>query len=275
MDYLYELLRHYKGDSGEPRHGLFTKKQLERNKLNEIKDNRAYKKKMERLEIVEILERIRRNTNIYSNMDEHGRNRYPLLGPSSGGNTQGIVHKGFIENIFDSLDIHYTDEEALIFRDTYFFRIDLKTQEVFVHRADDTKKYASLCIHAVSSGWSNTRVSPWEVVLLAKIISIAFDELPTYLYQQIEYYILHGKGGPNLTVCHPTNHQDHPSFISLRDEMLQELERLRGIMRETDDGRDEIPQQSRVKPPTDIRSAINQELRDLFRRAANNSEEEP
>ena len=126
MDYLFEQLRRYKGKSTGPRHGIFPKKQLDKHKLNPIKENRAYKKKMKQLEVQEILEGIMENTRICTNFDEHNRNRWPLLSS----NPRGIVNKEIIESIFDSLVIHYTDEEALISfleKEMDFPRVDLSS----------------------------------------------------------------------------------------------------------------------------------------------------
>ena len=179
----------------------------------------------------------------------------------------GFKHQDLLEDIFESLGINCFDNEVLIFRDTHFFRIRLKTAQVYVHQTDDPEKSASLCLQPISTGWSNSGLTRFELTLLAKILAINGDALPSDVNSQIKNYVQNKRGGPNLTVNYPRLGLPNEGILGLRDEMLIELERLREIMT----GESSEPLPPRVDDQGQIyhinaRASIMNELRELFRK---------
>jgi len=112
--------------------------------------------------------------------------------------------ESFIELLKD-MGISYSETEALIFRDTHFFRIDLNSGNVFIHREENPDSYAHICLQPTSPGYTNLSLNYSELVTFTKIACITWNELPPSLNEQIKEYLVNDKGGPNLTIRHRAN----------------------------------------------------------------------
>jgi len=305
MDYLYEQIKHYKGDSTRPLHGIFPNKQ---------KSSNSSEKQVKPLVIDSDFEE-KLSTTI-QNFALHCQNRYDARGngepePYENRRTarilihnellglframrgerhflrraprqrqlpfrrrmvepKGIVHKELITSLFDSLGVNYSDDEAMIFREKHYFRVNLNTSEVFIHFADDEKKYAFICLQPVGAGWSNAGYTFWEIDLISKITSIVSDELPYEIKSQIENFLKNERGGPNLSLRYG-DRQFSNGIVGLRDEMLQELARLRDIMHGPAQN---VPRPQRQPQPREYapsRASLQRELRALFRHMRNDA----
>lgn len=185
-----------------------------------------------------------------------------------------LVHVDFLEELIRSLPgVSHSEDAIMVFRENHHFRIIIETGHVYVHLSADPEKYASICLEATCSGWSNVAdgLTSFELTLLAKITAIAWDELPSQIQNQVENFILNERGGENLTLCYPSS--NNHGILGLRDEMLRELERLRNIMQGgegREQNRDRREQEVEADtapptpPPTSLRAELSRELRNLF-----------
>ena len=300
MDYFYEQTKHYKGDSKRPLHGIFPEDFKSKNRIikkvkplvidKEFEDkltitiknlasyynsqeelrppifqNRCEARRLLHEELLALFRNMRGERHFLQRAPRALR-RTPIIPRRLPPNEpKGFVHEEQIKGIFDSMGVNYTEDEALIFRETHYFRVDLKTSGVFIHFTDDEEKFASICLQPTNPGWSNAGLTSYELSLLSKITSILHDELPDAIKVQIRNFITNEQSGPNLSLRYGDNHP----IANLRDEMLRELSRLREIMggrNETDNQREVVPREPRERPiGFSLRAQLQNELRSLFR----------
>lgn len=111
---------------------------------------------------------------------------------------EGPIHKGNLKALIKDLGITHTKREALVFREKYFFRVEFKTGDVFVHCADNPDRSAKICLEPLNAGWSNTTLKINDLILIAKISALVWDDLPPQIYPQIDQFLLFGKKGANV-----------------------------------------------------------------------------
>ncbi len=110
---------------------------------------------------------------------------------------KGVKHDISIEEILEDLGVTQIDNEILIFRDKYYFRIPLSSGQVYIHD-NDSKKHARVCLETTDRGWSNTSLNSFKLQLISKIAAIVWDDLPPNIYPQIEDFLFKNKKGPNI-----------------------------------------------------------------------------
>ena len=110
---------------------------------------------------------------------------------------KGFKHEISVEEILEGLGVTQIENNIYIFREKYYFRIPISSGQVYIHHPR-TKKFARICLEPTSRGWSNTSLNSFKLELLSKIAAIAWDELPTDIYPQIEDFLFRNKKGPNI-----------------------------------------------------------------------------
>ncbi|MFX1536893.1 MAG: hypothetical protein ACFFDI_21965 [Promethearchaeota archaeon] len=155
---------------------------------------------------------------------------------------------------------------------------DIKSGVVHIVSKEHTERRASVCIQWASwtrfKGYSNLGFSPVDLLVLAKVVAILFDQLPESIAAQTKYFLETGRtkslvDGENHVT--PLTYLTNPSapLTGLRNEMLLELNRLRDLL--TDDTPAEPPPpppEGSSPPPSfgSLHASLHYELAQAFRR---------
>lgn len=166
---------------------------------------------------------------------------------------------------------------------------DINSGVVHVVSKEHTERRASICIQWARwtrfKGYSNLGFSPIDLVVLAKVVAILFDQLPEPIAIQTKYFLETGLRSPlvdgenHVTPLSSSSSPNAP-LTGLRIEMLQELNRLRSLL--TDDippaeaPPAEAPFPEDSSPPPSfgsLHASLHNELAQAFRRIRANLNE--
>lgn len=181
--------------------------------------------------------------------------------------------KSFLFSLLNEMELHLSLVKQVIFihKPYGMFEVGIYDTDVYFipsHCLGCNLKCVSrkrhICIILDNSGkpgWANIGLSYTDLLLLSKVIALQHDLLPVHVQNQIN----------RAFTCNPPGSTPPSTILGLRDEMLAELRRLQAIMRGEDDvfipnpppNRPQIPPR---RPAYNIRLAVMQELRQLFRR---------
>ncbi|MFX1253056.1 MAG: hypothetical protein ACFFCZ_15730 [Promethearchaeota archaeon] len=154
---------------------------------------------------------------------------------------------------------------------------DINSGVIHIVSKEHKERRASVCIQWARwtrfEGYSNLGFSPFDLLVLAKVVAILFDQLPEPVVAQTKYFL---ETGRNKALVDGENHvtpllsSTNPSvpLTSLRNQMLHELNRLRDLLI------DDIPPTDPPAPPesssppsfVSLHASLRNELAQAFRR---------
>jgi hypothetical protein len=139
-------------------------------------------------------------------------------------------------------------------------RLVLRELRDYFQRSE-RRRHICIVLDAASQTWDNIGLSSQNLLLLSKAVALENDWIPDHVRNQIK----------NSFYCKQPGTTSLGGVGTLRDQMLQELRRLRAIM--TGDENPAIdPNEPREIPPQGARIAAHtglmRELRDRFQNAS-------
>ncbi len=152
----------------------------------------------------------------------------------------------------------WDNNRAVIRKEDRFYVVYLDSAYVKVY-SFDYECEANICLQLPAQkfyGWSNEGYSDYDLLIIAKLMALLLDQLPSTIPQQLDRFLATGASGTNVfAIAHPSG----SAYTSLTEE-------------ETDDIEQEFDQTITFRPPPErgrpltLHNQLRDELRVAFQR---------
>ncbi len=182
--------------------------------------------------------------------------------------------KNLLYTLIAEMELHTSLAKQIVFihKEYGMFEVSLRDANVYFIPShclgcnlNCPNRRRNICIvinDASHPGWANVGLAPIDLLLLSKIIALENNLIPGHVKNQIN----------SSFYCNPPGSTPPSTILRLRDQMLEDLRRLRDMMTCDEEGTF-IPNPNNTqlnppprRPPMTTRAAIMQELRRLFNR---------
>ncbi|MFX1512103.1 MAG: hypothetical protein ACFFCQ_05920, partial [Promethearchaeota archaeon] len=117
----------------------------------------------------------------------------------------------------------WDDNRAVLRKDNCFYVVYLDNANVKIY-SFDYECEANICLQIPVQnfhGWSNENYSDYDLLIIAKIVSLLLDQLPSTISQQISQFLIDGTSGENVF---PIAHYYSKSSMLVADEERNSLD---------------------------------------------------
>ncbi|MFX0209569.1 MAG: hypothetical protein ACFFDT_26540 [Candidatus Hodarchaeota archaeon] len=209
------------------------------------------------VDIMETLESYREDIEV--NYDEPTPPTVGFYYPSS-----TVLHPEKVMTIAEKLGalFPWDNNRAVIRKEDLFYVVYLDSAYVKVY-SFDYESEANICLQLPAQrfhGWSNEAYSDYDLLIIAKIVALFLDQLPSTIPQQIDDFLVSGASGANVfAIAHPS----HSEYSSMIEEVTFDNEY------EFDQPNLNRPPPERGRPLT-LHNQLRDELRAAFQRIQTN-----